>query len=216
MHNAITVGRLPKYTVFLHGYTYFIHEWVTFGVSHHRGLHHETSKGAKGYGGHAFFKYNIHVVGFVETSGGLRKSCGIIIIESESQLLCELETEYMPGFENKSQLWHDHPHCSLTLGAKLQLFFKMTVFFFIFPLSCFFSKGALDQGCRTALAGWTGTQFFFSLHCQTLGPAWMQTHFYYHAQPFADLQLQAIQLLSTPYFLIQSTQLPIDELVKKN
>lgn len=78
MHNVIIVGRLPKYTVFLCGYTHFIHEWVTFRVSHHRGFHHETSKGAKGYGGHASFKYNIHVMGFEETPGGLREPCGMI------------------------------------------------------------------------------------------------------------------------------------------
>lgn len=65
MHNEFTVDRLPKYTVFHHGYTHFILEWVTFEVQY-RGFHHITSQGAKGYGGHASFKYNIHVVGFVE------------------------------------------------------------------------------------------------------------------------------------------------------
>lgn len=93
MLNVIIVGQLPKYTVFLHGYTHFIHEWVTFRASHHRGFLHETSKGAKGYGGHASFKYNIHVMGFEETPGGLREPQGIIRIESESRLWCELETK---------------------------------------------------------------------------------------------------------------------------
>lgn len=31
MHNAVTVRRLPKQAVFLHGDTHSIHEWVTFG-----------------------------------------------------------------------------------------------------------------------------------------------------------------------------------------
>lgn len=176
MYNAITVGRLPKYTVFLHGYTHFIHEWVTFRVPHHRGSHHETGKGAKGYGGHASFKYNIHVVGFVETSGCLCKSCGIIIIESKSQFLWELETK-------ACQAWKIRIKCGLITCTAVLLCAAYCNDFLndfclihsLFVSSRFSSKGALDQGCKTVLVGWTGTEFFFSLNCQIQWPAWMQT-----------------------------------------
>lgn len=130
MHNAITVGRMPKYTVFLHGYTHFIHEWVTFRVPYHRGFHLKTGEGAKGYIGHASFKYNIHVAGFVETSGGLRSRAESLQLKVGVNSSVSWKLKHASLGKCKNEMWHDHLHCSLTLlRCKLQLLYFFNSFF---------------------------------------------------------------------------------------
>lgn len=100
--------------------------------------------------------------GFEETPGGLLEPRGITGIESESRLRCELETGTC------RPLLGDE-YARVKSGSPALLPIGMFLFFsFILCLSCFvFHKGALDPGCKTALAGWTGRTFFFPLDCQS-------------------------------------------------